>query len=580
MAKKRKVSGGPSQPRGPRELDPKDARLGPITTFKDVADSEDEYWENQDQDRILFNDGPKSKKQRRVEDEEAFLDPSDEEVLDYDQDSDDGEDDDVEDLASKAKKPSKKRAADSESEKGDDEEGDSGWWGSSRKDYYDADQIQTEADALEEEKEALRLQRKRLGKMNESDFIFDEDQWLAEKGPEDTEDDGVVTEVLKDVEISDDMSVEQRKRLLHSRYPELDFLAEEMLELQPLFQNLQRESEGQTRNSLAVVKYRILGCYVATLAMYFATLTAPARDANGSAKALDPAELRDHDVMGTLLECREAWQQVADLKPSKLSEAAASVPSPPEEAPTSVGDATEVQLKPSKKANKDAAGEKPKSKKAERQAKELEESLADLSSLVNTARKSKKNKPETVADDHSDFGEEEVLDSRTAAEKTARKRGLRFYTSQIVQKSNKRAGAGRDAGGDMDIPYRERYRDRQARLNAEAEKRGKKSSKNGAELGDDVDDEDENVASALRDDENEYYDMVANRTTQKKSEKTAKSEALVAAGKADRVVENETIGDDGKRKITYAIERNKGLAQKRSKLVRNPRVSQITSYTL
>jgi U3 small nucleolar RNA-associated protein 3 len=37
----------------------------------------------------------------------------------------------------------------------------------------------------------------------------------------------------------------------------------------------------------------------------------------------------------------------------------------------------------------------------------------------------------------------------------------------------------------------------------------------------------------------------------KKSEKTARAEALVAADKADRVVEQEVIGEDGKRKITY-----------------------------
>ena len=56
-----------------------------------------------------------------------------------------------------------------------------------------------------------------------------------------------------------------------------------------------------------------------------------------------------------------------------------------------------------------------------------------------------------------------------------------------MQKANKRAGAGRDAGGDMDIPYRERLKDRQARLNAAAEKRGKKDSKHGASLEDDSD---------------------------------------------------------------------------------------------
>ena len=35
-----------------------------------------------------------------------------------------------------------------EEKKAGEEEGDEGWWGSSRKEYYDADNIETEADAL------------------------------------------------------------------------------------------------------------------------------------------------------------------------------------------------------------------------------------------------------------------------------------------------------------------------------------------------------------------------------------------------------------------------------------------------
>lgn len=547
MAKKRKASGVASEPKGPREYDPKDARLGPVTSYEDVADDQEKYWMNQD--AIMFNDGPKSKKQRRKEEDDEFLEGSEEEVLGYDQElSDDEEDEELEKLAQHAKKFAKRTKQDgSESEKGDEEEEDSGWWGSSKKEYYDADQIQTEADALEEEQEARRLQKKRLAKMADEDFIFDGDEWLAEKADDD-EDAEIVTEVLKDAAIPDDMSPEERLRVLQSRYPELDYLAEELLQLQPLLVTLLQEAEGQARESIATVKYRVLGCYVATLAMYFATLTSPVRDSAEKAKALDPAELRDHEVMSTLLECREAWQRVKDLKPSKAVEATASVLSSPEVDSMDVDAVAETMLKPLK-ASDQTNKEKRKAKQAERKAKEVEESLAELSALVSTSKKPKKAKAEAVVDDNSDFGEEETMDSRAAAEKAARKKSLRFYTSQIVQKANKRAGAGRDAGGDTDIPYRERLRDRQARLNAAAEKRGLKNSKEGAELGDDSDNEDRKAA-AIRDDEDEYYDMIAARTNQKKSEKVARADALAAASAADRIIEQEVVGEDGKRKIT------------------------------
>ncbi|KAI9167476.1 hypothetical protein HJFPF1_03604 [Paramyrothecium foliicola] len=579
MAKKRKAAGRDSRSSGPKELNPADARLGPITTYEDVADSEDEYFINKD--KIMLEDEPRSKRRRRDDD----IEMSDEEVLGYDDESDEDDFDDpegeeeVEQQSRKSQKPNAKGKV-SEDADGDEEEGDPAWWGSSRKEYYDADKIETEADALEEEVEAKRLQKKKLSKMAEEDFVFDGDEWLAAE-PEGEDEQDAVVEVLKDVEISEDMSPEERYELLQARYPEFEHLVSELQELQPALQQLKTTTSGPSGTPLETLQYRILGCYVAALASYLAILTSPARDDIQTRKTIDPSELREHEVMETLMSCRDAWQRVKQMR---------SLGSLQDESPhvsdiDSLPDDTIAQTlaKPAKKrSSKNDKVSADKKAKLLAKAKAAEASVADLYDLPLSRSTKKSGKQSKLAarddEDNSDFGEEAVLDARTAADKAARKKSLKFYTSQIVQKSNRRADAGRDAGGDMDIPHRERLRDRQARLMAEAERRGKKDSKHGAALGDDSDADDTTAANALRDDEDEYYDMVAQKSKSKKDDKAARYAAYAAASKADRVVETEELGEDGKRKITYAIEKNKGLAPKRSKDVRNPRVKKRKQY--
>lgn len=183
--------------------------------------------------------------------------------------------------------------------------------------------------------------------------------------------------------------------------------------------------------------------------------------------------------METILKCREVWERVKSLKAPSPILPNVSTPSP-EPMITEVSNATPTSSK------KQTGAETTASKRAA-EIQAAEEGLADLTSLLRKPSKSsKKSQPVIFRDDDSDFGEETHLSAKAAAEKAQKKKSLRFHTSQIVQKSNKRAAAGRDAGGDTDLPHKERLRDRQARLNAEAEKRGKKLDeygRGGAELG-------------------------------------------------------------------------------------------------
>jgi AAA ATPase containing von Willebrand factor type A (vWA) domain len=157
MAKKRKAT-RPAEPQGPKEIDPKDARLT-VNNYMDVADSEDEYWYKKDRLDIDSDDEPRSKRLKRQDKEDAFLEQSDEEIFDDESSSEEEEEEDDEDeRRAPTKKDGKKGAAlddDDDAEllglgkkKDDDEIRDEGWWGSSKKEYYNADAIETEQDAL------------------------------------------------------------------------------------------------------------------------------------------------------------------------------------------------------------------------------------------------------------------------------------------------------------------------------------------------------------------------------------------------------------------------------------------------
>lgn len=460
---------------------------------------------------------------------------------------------------------------------------------------------------MEEEAEALRLQKKKLQKMSEADFGLDDltgwgDATNAAEEDEDIEKGDTVTEVLKDVEITTEMSPEERYRILQRRYPEFDFIADEFQRLHPILEDLQEklkveEASGKpvtSKTSLTLVKCRALVAYMATMGMYFALFTSPARDEEET-RAMDPKELHDHPVMESLVETRKIWERAQKVKASAVDRDQDGNVIGPSKSLKTVSQLSSsikeiIEARPSgKKARKEAArlaaAEEAAARRAQ-QMEEAEEELADLSNLIPKARKaSKKTKAMVVKDDDSDFGEEESMDAKSAAEKAQKKKSLRFYTSQIAQKANKRADAGRDAGGDTDLPHRERLRDRQARLNAEAEKRGKKLDAYGrgaaeVALGGESDAEDNAVAEQVRGEGDEYYDMVAKVSKQKKQAKQERLDAIKQAkaeGGLVRVVEGE-VDEDGKRAIGYVIEKNKGLAPKRKKDVRNPRVKKRKKF--
>jgi U3 small nucleolar RNA-associated protein 3 len=586
MAKKRKggAARDTEEPKGPN-MDVGESRKR-IRTYEDVAGSDDEFHLNND--KVLLEERPDVKRRRKQQEDEEFLEQSDEEVLGRSDTEDEDEFESAEDGLDAASQSGDEGAQ----EEDEDEEA----WGTTKEALYGADAIETEEQALEEEAEALRLQKKQLQAMSAADYGFDESEWQAGAEEDKAKEMATVTEILPQLEIAKDMPAAERLKLLKSRYPEFEPLSKELLELREVHSHLLEAAKEATATALpyvpnAVTKLRAASAYIGSLTMYFALLTSTASIGGDKVAALSPNQLRDHPVMESLMQCRDLWQRVQalpeDPSPAEIEEAFANED---EESEESAGE-LETIAKPNRKQRKaiaraqSAGGEAAQKRKAER-LQRVEAGLADLDALLGAANT--KRKPKSVIraqDDDSDLGEEAPLTAAEAAEKAKRKKSLRFYTSQIAQKANKRGAAGRDAGGDEDVPHRERLRDRQARLNAEAEKRGRRPGGDGenADLDGHSDDEDAAQARHIRetadDDVNGYYDMVASKTQRKKSDKAAYAEAQKqAALLGGEVVQAETVGEDGKRKISYLIEKNKGLTPHRKKENRNSRVKKRKKY--
>jgi U3 small nucleolar RNA-associated protein 3 len=202
------------------------------------------------------------------------------------------------------------------------------------------------------------------------------------------------------------------------------------------------------------------------------------------------------------------------------------------------------------------------------------------------------------------FGDAIVLGNADAADKKARRHTLRFHTSKIESASARRQGARLSHGGDDDVPYRARRKEKEARVQREAQ--AGKRGQGGDDLDDtepvsparatakaDVDGDDDSAEEGV----DGYYSLVQRQKREQKESKKLAYEAakatigyviqhcpvicLIIATLTRTRIYREEIDEDsaeGPRSLTRAILKNRGLTPRRSKSVRNPRVKKRQKF--
>ncbi|KAI9670702.1 MAG: hypothetical protein M1831_005922 [Alyxoria varia] len=620
--------------------DPKASKLQ-FNSHEDLFDSEDEFLRNRE--KILLDDKSdvRHRKQRQEEEEQQFLASPSEDALA--QSSSASEDEDIDDKdvssaedqhdvpsvsAAQISRPAK--LAHFEDEHGEENSDDMfDDWGPSASSYYDANPIQTEQDALDEEAEALRIQQRRLRALQESDFGFDEAAWAAQDDENDQNPgaDGmektVFTEKLPQLHISSEMTSDQKMGQLRKHYPDFEPFARDLVELRPKWEELGATANKADKKGLSVplAQSRALSAYLGSLAMYFAILLSPGQesdtmDADSLALPFPALDLRDHEIMQHVENCRRVWNNVKwlesfggelerssddeKLRPEASGSLRVGEKGGPEELNHPSLDKNVRSYTRGQKENQAAAASRARRTARLRQA---EATLADLDADLKSSRKAKPKHQNALhvngGREDSDLGDEPALPEREAAEKARRKRSLRFYTSQIAQKENKRlnamSGGGSALQGDEDLPQRERTRNRAAHPSRKRNEAPQDEDDDHDKLDDGGNGPTGNDTSAvhpqrqamLNDDaHNDYAARLLHHVRSKKNLKrdreAAHAEARETGGQVvpKSITTDQQDGNniDGRREIGFTIQKNRGLTPKRKKEVKNPRVKKRKRY--
>ncbi|SCU81361.1 LAME_0B06700g1_1 [Lachancea meyersii CBS 8951] len=439
-------------------------------------------------------------------------------------------------------------------------------WGSTKSEYYGADDLDDDETAKEIEKEALRQQRKHLADLDMNDYLDEEveQDWAqsAKKYSLGQFQDATNAQKSSDTtsKASDilTMTSEAKEKLLRTWCPEFFPLSKELARWSPEFDQLKSQPESSDATRL---KIAALSSYLGIISSYFAILLHEVQT-NDEFKGM-----KDHPIMESILTCKEIWRQAQELPDNVLEEdqqqqesedeAVSDLETLDEELLQSHKNSESTEPSDHESVNEDEAGD-----------------AFDID--ITKSRVNKNNKAALPSAEVDDFAETETADV-DAQEKKARKKTLRFYTSKIDQQENKKIDRYK---GDDDIPYKERLYERQQRLLEEARKRGQ-AAPGGAQLdAQEYDSEDEKTAEAInKGSSSDYYSAIKQVGANKKEVRKKAHRNAVLANRSGKLAELAGEMDDNtKRAVGYQIMKNKGLTPHRKKDNRNSRVKKRKKY--
>ncbi|KAG5359749.1 Something about silencing protein 10 [Yarrowia sp. C11] len=511
---------------------------------------------DQQQEKLLLEQSMRGDRRRHYD----HMEMSDEEVMGFkpsDSEDDEEEDDDILDR--------------DEENDGEVQEA----WG--KGELYGADEIEDEEDRRLEAEEALKLQKKQAKQMKESDFLG---EWAADDSDdEDDEEDAGVATAGKGVRESipmkpiESMSSKEQYDQLVRLNPELILMNAELAKVTEEMSALTKaEEEEEEEPEILEIKKTALRTYIGVLNAYFALFMDSVK--NGK------ANMKDHIIMEAILKAREMWRMAQEIGLPE-EEVASDDEDMVSEGAVEMMDASDAESDVSDDLDLSRFRRRPEEELEELEEEEEEEVDSEDELALPTSFKAKKSKSKISA--VPDYGEHAINDV-DQADKDRRKRDLRFYTAKIDKQA--RGREQEEIEGDADLPYQDRWYERQQQLKekqaAHIKDTGEHDLFDSGDEGGSADDYQEmpSKKSAAGDDDEEDVDEFVAALKAKKQQRKADREAMheVYLDAKKGKIDVDKLDENGKRAINYQILKNKGLTPHRKKENRNSRVKKRIKY--